>query len=101
MATAVDAPLRSLSARSTPIVHSTLELGLRAWVSEQTGMDLAYVEQLYTFGDRDRTLAAEGLARVFVGRILGARARARGGRGALGRVARHLWLSPVGGSTCW
>ena len=47
-----------------PDRHSTLELGLRAWVSEQTGMDLAYVEQLYTFGDRDRTLAAEGLARV-------------------------------------
>ena len=47
-----------------PDRHRTLELGLRAWVSEQTGMDLAYVEQLYTFGDRDRTLAAEGLARV-------------------------------------
>ncbi|MFN2555608.1 MAG: NAD regulator [Nitriliruptorales bacterium] len=32
----------------------TLELGLRRWVSEQTGMQLGYVEQLYTFGDRDR-----------------------------------------------
>lgn len=34
--------------------HATLELGLRAWVREQTGLDLGYVEQLYTFGDRER-----------------------------------------------
>lgn len=32
----------------------TLELGLRRWVSEQTGLPLRYVEQLYTFGDRYR-----------------------------------------------
>jgi hypothetical protein len=32
----------------------TLELGLRGWVREQTGLELEYVEQLYTFGDRDR-----------------------------------------------
>ena len=43
-----------------PDRHRTIELGLRAWVHEQTGMDLAYVEQLYTFGDRDRALAADG-----------------------------------------
>jgi len=34
--------------------HATLELGLRSWVREQTGLDLGYVEQLYTFGDRER-----------------------------------------------
>jgi hypothetical protein len=27
---------------------------LRAWVKQQTGLDLGYVEQLYTFGDRGR-----------------------------------------------
>jgi hypothetical protein len=32
----------------------TLELGLRGWVKEQTELELGYVEQLYTFGDRDR-----------------------------------------------
>lgn len=37
-----------------PDRHATLELGLRAWVEEQTGLALGYVEQLYTFGDRDR-----------------------------------------------
>ena len=47
-----------------PDRHRTLELGLRAWVYEQTGMDLAYVEQLYTFGDRDRALAADGRTMV-------------------------------------
>jgi hypothetical protein len=37
-----------------PAGHRTLELGLRAWVSEQTGLELGYVEQLYTFADRHR-----------------------------------------------
>lgn len=37
----------------------TLELGLRRWVREQTGLELGYVEQLYTFGDRNRD-PAEG-----------------------------------------
>ena len=32
----------------------TLEIGLRRWVTEQTGLDVGYVEQLYTFGDRVR-----------------------------------------------
>lgn len=47
-----------------PDRHRTLELGLRAWVREQTGMDLAHVEQLYTFGDRDRAGVGNGEARV-------------------------------------
>ena len=47
-----------------PDRHRTLELGLRAWVREQTGMDLAHVEQLYTFADRDRGGAADERARV-------------------------------------
>jgi hypothetical protein len=37
-----------------PIDHRTLEGGLRTWVGEQTTLDLGYVEQLYTFGDRGR-----------------------------------------------
>jgi hypothetical protein len=37
-----------------PFGHHTLERGLRAWVREQTGLELGYVEQLYTFGDRHR-----------------------------------------------
>jgi hypothetical protein len=34
--------------------HPTLEQGLRAWVKAQSGLDLGYVEQLYTFADRNR-----------------------------------------------
>jgi hypothetical protein len=32
----------------------TLELALRSWVRDQTELELGYVEQLYTFGDRYR-----------------------------------------------
>ncbi|MEQ1714719.1 MAG: NAD regulator [Hyphomicrobium sp.] len=38
----------------SPREHRTLEGGLRSWVLEQTGLDLGYAEQLYTFGDRGR-----------------------------------------------
>lgn len=34
--------------------HRTLQAGLRAWVEEHTHHPLGYVEQLYTFADRDR-----------------------------------------------
>ena len=37
-----------------PAGDRTLELSLRGWVNEQTGFDIGYVEQLYTFGDRGR-----------------------------------------------
>lgn len=35
--------------------HRSLQSGLRAWVEQQTRHPLGYVEQLYTFADRDRT----------------------------------------------
>jgi hypothetical protein len=37
-----------------PSIDRTLELALRRSVREQTGLELGYVEQLYTFGDRNR-----------------------------------------------
>ena len=53
----------------TPLDHRTLEIGLRSWVSRQTGLDLGYVEQLYTFGDRGRhtTLGDTGTHVVSIG----------------------------------
>ena len=36
----------------TPRNHRTLEIGLRDWVREQSGLGLGYVEQLYTLGFR-------------------------------------------------
>ncbi len=52
-----------------PLKHRTLEEGLRTWVEEQTGLHMGYVEQLYTFGDRDRDpdLRAGGARPVSVG----------------------------------
>lgn len=43
--------------RFDPDRHRTFEVGLRVSVSEQTGLDLGYVEQLYTFGDRGRHMS--------------------------------------------
>jgi hypothetical protein len=34
--------------------HRTLQTGLRSWVERQTHHPLGYIEQLYTFADRDR-----------------------------------------------
>jgi len=34
--------------------HRSLQSGLRAWVERRTGHPLGYIEQLYTFADRDR-----------------------------------------------
>lgn len=43
----------------------TLELTLRKWVTAQTGFEIGYVEQLYTFGDRGREAPiARGADRV-------------------------------------
>ncbi|MCW9033028.1 MAG: hypothetical protein OQJ97_02330 [Rhodospirillales bacterium] len=48
-----------------PLQHRTLDMGLRAWVEAQTELNLGYVEQLYTFGDKGRDPREEkGGARV-------------------------------------
>jgi hypothetical protein len=39
---------------------ATLELGMRRLIRTQTGLEVGYIEQLYTFGDRDRGITAEG-----------------------------------------
>lgn len=39
--------------------HRSLQSGLRAWVEQQTGKPLGYIEQLYTFADRDRVRAEQ------------------------------------------
>nr|WP_206530273.1 hypothetical protein [Nordella sp. HKS 07] len=36
--------------------HRSLQSGLREWVERQTGHPIGYMEQLYTFADRDRGL---------------------------------------------
>jgi hypothetical protein len=51
-------PIEALPAGPLEAEHRTLEIGLRTWVERQTSQRLGYVEQLYTFGDRDRLAAA-------------------------------------------
>ena len=52
-----------------PLGHRTLEAGVRSWVKGQTGLDMGYAEQLYTFGDRGRheVKSGEGPRVVSVG----------------------------------
>ncbi|MFY9629088.1 MAG: NAD regulator, partial [Methylocystis sp.] len=47
-------PVGLPSGEFDPLLHRTFEIALRAFVAEQTGAPLGYVEQLYTFGDRGR-----------------------------------------------
>lgn len=44
--------------------HRSLQAGLRAWVEEQTHHPLGYVEQLYTFADKDRVDETGAASRV-------------------------------------
>ena len=52
-------PVEALPSGPLEPEHRTLEVGLRAWVERQTSEKLGYVEQLYTFGDRDRVETEE------------------------------------------
>lgn len=53
-----------------PSAHRTFEIGLREWVRGQTGFELGYVEQLYTFGDRGREAPLAALAGAQDARVL-------------------------------
>ncbi len=62
---ALDTPLDALPfGPLDPAGDRTLERALRGWVRAQTGLDLGYAEQLYTFGDRDRFPGAQDLLRI-------------------------------------
>ncbi len=52
----IDGPAAAPALPSGPFQPQdrTLEMALRRWVLDQTGLDVGYVEQLYTFGDRER-----------------------------------------------
>jgi hypothetical protein len=49
---------RALPSGPFELAHRSLQSGLRAWVERQTQLPLGYVEQLYTFADRDRAGSA-------------------------------------------
>jgi hypothetical protein len=75
--------------------HRTLQIGLRAWVELQTHHPLGYVEQLYTFADRDRTgddAGAGAAARLVSISYLGL---TREGDGPAGVAGRHAAPGPA------
>ncbi len=72
-----------------PESDRTLELALRRWVREQTGLELGYVEQLYTYGDRHRDpRERHGGPRVV---SIGYLALVREGRPAADSAAWRAW----------
>ena len=46
--------------------HRSLQSGVRSWVEQQTRHPLGYVEQLYTFADRDRDRGPSGPERQVI-----------------------------------
>ncbi|HML52109.1 MAG TPA: hypothetical protein PKD84_11995 [Propionicimonas sp.] len=47
--------------------HRSLQQATRAWVEEQTGRKLGYLEQLYTFADVDRTDSGREISVSYLG----------------------------------
>jgi hypothetical protein len=46
------------------LTHRSLQSGTRSWVEQQTHQPLGYVEQLYTFADRDRTASGQRMVSI-------------------------------------
>jgi hypothetical protein len=70
------------------LTHRSLQSGTRSWVEQQTHHPLGYVEQLYTFADRDRTRTGQRVVSIsYLG--LTREVRASGERG----VSWQGWYS--------
>jgi hypothetical protein len=82
---------RALPSGAFELTHRSLQAGLRDWVAQQTHHPLGYVEQLYTFADRDRGLGPD--QRVISISYLGlARERAPGAGDATSWQDWYLFL---------
>lgn len=64
--------------------HRSLQAGLREWVNEQTGHPLGYLEQLYTFADRDRSPMDKARRTISISYLGLVREQAAPGAGAPG-----------------
>src|SRR6202030_3073474 len=64
------------------LTHRSLQSGTRSWVEQQTHHPLGYVEQLYTFADRDRTRTGQRMVSIsYLGLTREARASGEPGVG--------------------
>lgn len=68
--------------------HRTLQSGLREWIHEQTGHPSGYLEQLYTFADRDRKTEILGGRTISISYLGLVREQAAPGAG---RPGWHGW----------
>ena len=68
--------------------HRTLQSGLREWIHEQTGHPTGYLEQLYTFADRDRNTEILGGRTISISYLGLVREQAAPGAG---RPGWHGW----------
>lgn len=66
------------------VEHRSLQAGLREWVNEQTGHPLGYLEQLYTFADRDRAPQEKARRTISISYLGLVREQAAPGAGAPG-----------------
>jgi hypothetical protein len=55
---------RALPSGPFEMSHRSLQAGTRSWVEQQTHHPLGYVEQLYTFADRDRTRTGQRVVSI-------------------------------------
>jgi hypothetical protein len=55
---------RALPSGPFELTHRSLQSGTRSWVEQQTHQPLGYVEQLYTFADRDRTRTGQRMVSI-------------------------------------
>lgn len=84
-----DGPAGLPSGAFDPVRDRTLEIALRASISEQTALDVGYVEQLYTFGDRGRAVVPQARQMVSIGYLaLTRRPRDLAALGAAGAAFR-------------
>jgi hypothetical protein len=68
--------------------HRTLQTGLREWIQEQTAHPVGYLEQLYTFADRDRNNEILGGRTISISYLGLVREQAAPG---VGRPGWHGW----------
>lgn len=93
----------ALPAGPFQMVHRSLQGGLQAWVETQTHHPIGYVEQLYTFADRDRADLPQGQRIISISylgltRELDASATGAHLRAATSRTPLH---DTAGGAAGW
>jgi len=82
------------------LTHRSLQSGMRSWVERQTHHPLGYVEQLYTFADRDRTLSGQRMVSIsYLGLTREARAADEPGVGWQSWYRYFPWEDRRGGTS--